>query len=351
MMKRLSAAVALSLVALVPLRADILEQVLVKVNGDIVTKSEFEQRQVAALRQRQDLAAASPDSPELKKAVAEITPELILSAVDELLLVQRGRELGYSMGDEQFQSILDNIKKENKLETEEQFQAALKQEGLTLAELRRSLERQMLISRVQQAEVMGKIAVTEEESKAYYEKHKDEFTTPSSITLREILIEVPSSDKGVNVGQEEEAKEKAEAIRKRLLDGEPFPRLAGDVSDAPSKANGGLIGPINSTDLAPVLRDMLRKMKVGDLTETIRTTRGFQILKLESRTEETVRSYDAARDDISDRVADEKRRGEMQRYIEKLRSQAIVNWKNEELKKAYEHALAERKARLDTTAR
>ncbi len=351
MFKTLSAVALLTLVALVPVRADILEQVLVKVNGDIVTKTEFEQRQVAALRQRQDLNAASPDSPELKKAVAEITPELILSAVDELLLVQRGRELGYALGDEQFASILDNIKKENKLETDEQFQAALKQEGLTLPELRRSLERQMLVSRVQQNEVMGKISVTEDEARAYYDKHKDQFTTPSSITLREILVEVPRSEKGVNVGLDEEAKAKAEDIRKRLLAGEPFPRLAADLSDASSKANGGQIGPFSSADLAPGLRDALRAMKVGDVTEVIRTTRGYQILKLESRTEETVRSFEAARDDISDRVAEEKRRGEMQKYVEKLRSQAIINWKNDELKKAYEQALTDRKARLETAAR
>lgn len=346
-----AAFVLLTLVVPPSAAADILEQVLVKVNGDILTKTEFEQRQVAALRQRQDLGPVSQDSPELRKAVAELTPELILSAVDELLLVQRGRELGYALGDEQFATILENIKKENKLETDEQFQAALKQEGLTLPDLRRSLERQMLISRVQQAEVMGKIAVTEEEAKAYYEKHKDQFTTPSALTLREILVEVPTSEKGVNVAQEDEAKEKIEGIRKRLLDGEPFARLAADLSDAPSKANGGLIGPINSSDLAPALGDMLRKLKPGELTETIRTTRGYQILKLEARTEETVRSFEAARDDISEKVAEEKRRGEMQKYLEKLRAQAIVSWKNDELRKAYEQALADRKARLDTTAR
>jgi peptidyl-prolyl cis-trans isomerase SurA len=347
MLKTLIATASLALVAFVPLRADIIEQVLVKVNGDIVTKTDFEQRQVSALRQRQDLQSTSPDSPELRKAVAEITPELILSAVDELLLVQRGRELGYALGDEQFASILENIKKENKLETDEQFQAALKQEGLTLPELRRSLERQMLVSRVQQTEVVGKIAVTEDEAKAYYEKHKDQFTTPAAITLREILIEVPSNEKGFNAARDEEAKAKAEAIHARLVAGEPFPRLAADLSDAPSKANGGLIGPLNSTDLAPALREMVTKMKPGDLTEVLRTTRGYQILKLESKTDETVKSFEAARTEIGDRVADEKRRGEMQKYIEKLRAQAIVSWKNDELKKAYEQALADRKARLD----
>jgi peptidyl-prolyl cis-trans isomerase SurA len=159
---------------------------------------------------------------------------------------------------------------------------------------------------------------------------------------------VPRNEKGINAAQDEEARAKAEDIRKRLLGGEPFPRLAADLSDAPSKANGGLIGPINSTDLAPALRDMVRKMKPGELTEIIRTTRGYQILKLESKTEETIRSFDAARTEIGDRVADEKRRGEMQKYIEKLRAQAIISWKNDELKKAYEQALAERKVRLDT---
>src|SRR5215475_14258546 len=95
------------------LRGEVLEQVLVKVNGDIVTKSDFERMQVEFLRQRPDLQNVTADSPELKKAVAESTPQLILSAVDELLLVQRGKELGYVMSDEQFKSVLDNIKKDN----------------------------------------------------------------------------------------------------------------------------------------------------------------------------------------------------------------------------------------------
>jgi parvulin-like peptidyl-prolyl isomerase len=350
MLKRSSAAALFVLVALVPVRADIIEQVLVKVNGDIVTKTEFEQRQVQALRQRPELANASPESAELKKAIAEVTPELILNAVDELLLIQRGREQGWTLGDEQFNSILENIRKENNITSDEQFQAALKQEGLTLPDLRKSLERQMLISRVQQQDVMSKIAVTEDEAQAFYAKNKEKFTTPSSITLREILVEVPTTEKGINAAKDDEAKAKAGDIRKRLLAGEPFPRLAADLSDAPSKANGGLIGPFNSTDLAPALLDRLKAMKPGDITEVTRSQRGYQILKLESRTQEQVLSFDEARTQISDAVAEEKRRGEMQRYVERLRAQAIIQWRNEELRKAYEQALADRKARLENTA-
>jgi peptidyl-prolyl cis-trans isomerase SurA len=349
MPKHIGAVAMLITIALIPARAEIIEQVLVKVNGDIITKTELEQRQIAVLRQRPEFANASPENEELKKAIAEITPELILAAVDELLLIQRGHELGYTLGDEQFKNIVENIKKENKIETEEQFQAALKQENLTMPELRKSLEKQMLVSRVQQNEVMGKIAVTEGEAKAYYEAHKRQFTTPSAITLREILVEVPATEKGVNAAQDDEAKAKAEDIRKRVLNGEPFARLAGDLSDAPSKANGGLIGPINRDEIAPALQKLIDSLKSGDITELIRTQRGYQLLKLESRTEEKIKTFDEAREDISDKVAEEKRRGELQKYLEKLRAQAIIQWKNEELRKAYEQALAGRKQKLAET--
>jgi parvulin-like peptidyl-prolyl isomerase len=205
----------------------------------------------------------------------------------------------------------------------------------------------MLETRVQQNEVLAKISVTEDEAHAYYDAHKNDFTTPSELMLREILITVPATDRGVNVAQDDAAKAKAEDIRHRLMAGEPFARLAGEVSDAASKANGGLIGPIKSDELAPALQTMLGKMNVGDVSEVIRTQRGYQLLAIESRTEQKVKNFDEARQDISDRIAEEKRRAETQKYIEKLRGSASITWHNDELKKAYEQALADRKKLLE----
>lgn len=344
MLKRIALAAVL---LAAPLQAEVIEQVLVKVNGDIVTKSDFERMQVDLLRQRPELQNVTPDSPELQKAVAESTPQLILNAVDELLLVQRGRELGYVMTDEQFKGVLDNIKKDNNIDTDEKFNEALRQEGMTLADLRRQLEKNMLESRVQQNEVLAKISVTEDEAHTYYDVHKNEFTTPSELMLREILIAVAATDRGVNVAEDDAAKAKAEDIRHRLMAGEPFARLAGEVSDAASKANGGLIGPIKSDELAPALQTMLGKMKVGEVSEVIRTQRGYQLLSVESRTEQKVKTFDEARQDISDKIAEEKRRAETQKYIERLRGSASITWHNDELKKAYEQALAERKKLLE----
>jgi len=328
------------------LRAQVVEQVLVKVNGDILTKTEFEQRQVAALRSRPEFAETSPSSLQLQRAIAEISPTLILDAVDELLLVQRGRELNFVLGDDQFKQILDNIKKQNNIEDEERFQAALKQEGLTLPDLRRNLERSMLVSQVQRADVMDKISVTDGESRAYYGEHAREFTTPSEVTLREILVAVPTSEQGVNVAQDDDARAQAEDIRSRIVAGEPFPRLAAEHSASPSKANGGLIGPIVSTELAPQLQQMLDRMKVGEMTAVLRTPQGYQILKLESRTDTKVRTFEEARQDIASRVAETKRKAELEKYLDRLREQASITWRNDELKKAYDLGLSRRRQGL-----
>jgi peptidyl-prolyl cis-trans isomerase SurA len=343
-----AAGLILALLFVAPLGAEIFEQVLVKVNGEIITKSEFEQRQVAELRNRPELGNVSPSSPQLRAAINEITPDLILDAVDELLLIQRGRELGYVMGDDQFNNILGTIKKQNNLEDDQKFQAALKQEGLTLADLRRNLERNMLVSQVQRAEVNDKISVNDEEARAYYAAHPREFTTPSELTLRELLIEVPTSARGLNVAQDDEAKAKVEELRKRVQNGEPFARLATEFSSSSSKANGGLIGPINHDELDPRLQKVLDAMQVGDVTEPLRTQRGYQLLKIETRSETKVKTFEQARGDIGNRVGETKRQAERLKYLDQLREQATITWRNDDLKKAYEQGLEKRRKQQQT---
>jgi len=324
------------------LRAEIIEQILVKVNGEIFTKTDLETRQISTLRGMG--REVDPSDAQLRTMLDEVTPDLLVNVVDEMLIVQRGRELGYKMSDDQFTNILDSIKKDNKIENDEQFQAALKQENMSLADLRKQLEKQMIVSRVQQNEVMGKIGVSDDEARRYYEGHKGEFTSPQTITLREVLVSNSSDGKTVNAGLDEQAREKVTKIRERALAGEPFDKLASELSDAPSKANAGLIGPLNLADVSSDLRKMIEGMKVGEITQPLRAARGYQILKLESMTPPQTRPFDEAKNDISNKVFTDKRKVEFNKYLDKLRGEAIIEWKNPEIKKAYDSGLEKAKA-------
>jgi peptidyl-prolyl cis-trans isomerase SurA len=335
---------AIILGALVPVaQSEILEQVLVKVNGEIFTKTDLEARQVTEIRQRGkaiDLSTAQGNE-ELRKAIAEVTPMLLVSVIDEMLIVQRGKELGYRVSEEQYKAILDNLKTQNKIETDEQLVAALKQENMTMADLRKSMEKNVIAQRVQQAEVFGRVAITDDEAHKYYDTHMAEFTTPSSVMLREIAVNVPTDARGVNAAADDAAKARAEEIRKRITGGEAFDKVAAEVSDSASKANGGLIGPLNVTDLSADFRKIIEGLKPGDMTSVIRTQRGYQILKLESATPTKILEFEKARDQISERVFTDKRRDEFQRYLVKLRAQAIIDWRNQDVKRAYEEGLAQ----------
>lgn len=316
------------------LRAEIIERVLVKVNTDILTQTDLEARQTAAIRARRENPQTMSNA-ELTKVLTEITPQVIVDAVDELLLLQRGRELGYHLTEEKFKQVLDNIKKENKIETEDQFQQALKNENMTLSELRSRLEKQMIIQQVQGNEVLGHISVSEAEAKAYYEAHTTEFTTPASVMLREILIPAPASS------QDPAPKAKADAVEARLQGGGSFEEAVAESSSAASKANGGLIGPINMNDLAPSLRKMIEPLGEGQITPVIRTQSGFQIFKVESVKASQILPWDQAREEIGNRVANTKQAAEFNRYMQKLRAQAVLDWKNPELKKMFEQKVAE----------
>jgi peptidyl-prolyl cis-trans isomerase SurA len=339
------AAVVLAAAAVAPIRAEIIEQVLVKINGEFITKTELEQRQVAALRQKMQGQQVAPEALKndetLKKALAEITPQLLVNAIDEMLLLQRGRELGLKLGDDQFKAVVANIRKEQGLTDDAKFAQALAQENMTMDDLRKQLERQMLIEQVQRQEVGSKLSITEEEARQYYAKHPEEFTEPAAVTLREIFMDVPGEAGGVNVAKDDEVKAQIEAVRARALKGEDFAKLAAEVSTSSSKANGGLIGPFSQEDMSPQLLALVEKMKPGDITSPIRTPKGYQLFKLETMKAQVLRPFESVGDLISEKVAGARTQVEMRKFLARLRSQAIIEWKNADLKKAYEKQLAE----------
>lgn len=324
----------------------ILEQVLVKVNGEIFTKTDLEQRQIEALRTANRQVNNPGDlknDASLKAALVELTPGLIVDAIDELLLVQRGKELGLQPNATQLKDTVERIKKQNNITTDAQFRTALQQSGMTYEEFEKNLEKEYTKERVKQQEIMTKIQLTEEESREYYRTHTKEFEKPAAISIRDIFIAVPTSVQGgqvvTNVAADDETAKKIADIRARLLKGEDFTKLVAEFSESPSKANGGLIGPINISELAPQVHELLDKMKIGDVSEPIHTPTGYQLIKLETRTAPTPEAFEAVRDDIANRIGSSRMDAEQKKYIDRLRAQAIIEWKNDELKKLYDRKL------------
>src|SRR5689334_14989681 len=92
--------------------SSIIQRVLLKVNGEFFTQKELEEKQIDRL---QETGKGTLQGDALAQAVTEIMPDLLVNAVDEILLLQRGRELAFHMSDDQFKDMVDSIKKDNNL--------------------------------------------------------------------------------------------------------------------------------------------------------------------------------------------------------------------------------------------
>lgn len=325
----------------------IVERVLVRVNGEIFTQSQLTNRQIGVLRDLKETATASTN---IEAELTRLTPDILVRAVDQLLIAQHGRELGMAFTEEQFRSAIENIKKQNQLD-DESLRRAMQQEGLTMEELRQNIEFSYLEQGVQQREIGPSMTITLEEQRQYYKRNASEFMTPLTVTLRELFINVPTqtqSGKEVfSVADDNAAKARVEELRTRATGGEDFAELVTANSDSATRASGGLIGPLNVADLSDTLKELVSKLEPGGISEPIRTQRGYQIFKLETRSEPAVRPFDDVRREIENAIRNERLEPETRRLLARLRSQAVIEWKDEALRQLYEKRVSEEEAAVN----
>jgi peptidyl-prolyl cis-trans isomerase SurA len=290
------------------LGAETIERVVAKVNGQIITLSEFQARQIAAAQ------AARVDPAGIGLFLRQNNAKILQEAVDELLILQKAEDAGQKMRPEVVDEVIDSIKKENNITSEDQFQQALEREGLSFGELRQNIERSMTKRMIVGRDIEPKIAPTETEIKAEYEKLKGtDFTKPPTVTLQEILVKEDAG--GLPLAQELLARARA---------GEDFQQLARQHSAAPSRANGGDIGQIAKGDMNPALEKIAFQLPVGGVSEPTKVAEGYRIVKLVAKTDGSTTPYDAAKDRVRDKIMLSRYEKEYDNYMTELRKGASI---------------------------
>jgi parvulin-like peptidyl-prolyl isomerase len=287
--------------------AELLERVIVRVNGDIITLSEFEARQIAAVQ----AARVGPDG--IETYLRENNARILQDAVDDLLLVQRADEVGLRLRPEYINEVIEGIKKENNIKDDGELQAQLRREGMSIDDLKRNIQRSILRRQVLSRDLEGKFTVTEAEARAEYEAKKaTEFTRRASVTLQEIVL-------GPEQG------ELARQLAARLRAGEDFAALAKQHSKGATAAAGGDLGRLQRGDLAPQLESVAFALEKGAVSEPIPTADGFRILRVGERTEEGVAPFEQVRTEITKRLTQERSAKGYEEYMEGLRKTASVH--------------------------
>lgn len=304
-----------------PDTAGVIEEIVAKVNGDIITRTELERarRQFESeLRQRRVTGA------QLTEMVAKKDADGLRDRVDQLLLVQKGKELNINVDPEVIKYIA-KLQAESGLADTDKFQAYIREQlQIPFEDYKQEIRNGMLTQRVIGQEVGSRINVPRAELQKYYEDHKSEFVRKEEVVLREILISTEGKDAAGKAAAEKKAKDLVFRARK----GEKFGELAKDNSDAVTAKEYGDLGAWPRGQLAKNIEDLVFGHDRGYVTDPISAANGFLILKVEEKHQAGQAPFEEVENDVREKLYAPRMEPAVREYLTKLRRDAFLEIKD-----------------------
>jgi peptidyl-prolyl cis-trans isomerase SurA len=254
------------------LRATVIEQVIVVIDGEPYTLSDI--KEYAKVRMGREFASGDLNP------LAAPDREVLEQFITEKLLAEEVKKAGIRVSDQDVDQYIKQIKERNRI-TDNDLQAALTREGVTLEKYRASISAEIEKSEIINRQVRTRVNITPEDIERYYELNQRKFRTEERVRLRHILLSLPRE---APAAREEAALEKAREIRRRALSGEDFAGLARSHSDGAGAADGGDIGWMKRGALLTEIEDVaFQKLSAGEVSEPLRTGLGYHVIKLENK--------------------------------------------------------------------
>jgi parvulin-like peptidyl-prolyl isomerase len=299
----------------------VVEEIAAKVNGDIVTRGELEKKtaDAEAEARHQGLSGAR-----LADAMREFKQNLLMQEIDQLLLVQKAKDLNISVDNEIAKRLAD-IQVQNKKPNPDEFQAWIREQtGMSFEDFKDRLKREALTQRVIGQEVMRQIVIPEPDMQKYYDEHKKDFVREEQVFISQILI----STEGKNPQQAAAAEKKAADIVAKAKKGDKFSDLARDNSDDVETAKaGGYVGAIKRGFMEKSLEDVTFAGKKNDVIGPIKRPTGFLILKVEEHYNQGQASFEEVKNEIQDVLSRPKVDAKAREFLSKLREEAFLQIK------------------------
>ena len=321
-MSRSSQAGVATALLLLPLlvRAELVDRVAAVVNNDIITLSELQKRAAPEITR----VAQESSGTERSQKQSVVMKKALDAMIDEKLVDSELRELKVSISDKEVEAAVEEVKKSYNL-TEEQLSEAVAKEGLTLAEYREQMRKQIARYKLINEKVRKNIKVSDADVKSEYDRMMRSEGEDYEVHIRHILIAVP---RNAPQAQVEEARRKAVAIAVEARQpGVDFAELAKKRSEGSSSSDGGDLGFFKRGTMVPEFEKVAFSLKTGEVSEPVRTQFGWHVLKLEEIRKLGMKPLVEVRPEIEERLRRQQAERLTTQYMETLRQAAVVEKK------------------------
>jgi len=250
----------------------VLDRIVAVVNDEVITRAELDARVRFAIKQLAHQGTPQPPLPELERQVLE-------RLVNDRVLLQFAKTTGLRVDDAEIDRALNRIAEDNKLSLE-QLRQTLEKDGVPFAKFRGDIQTEIVLSRLREREIDSKIAITEGEIENVISQQQSQQGRPDEYNLSHIIVAVPEN---ASPEQIQSRRARAEQAHAQLKQGADFRQVAAAFSDAPDALEGGALGWRQETRLPSIYVERLRTMRVGELSDVLRSPNGFHVLKLNDK--------------------------------------------------------------------
>jgi parvulin-like peptidyl-prolyl isomerase len=298
----------------------VVDQVVARVNGDIVSQDELNRSSREVLGQ---LRTDGETGAKLEQDYQDRQKNILRDRIDELLLVQKANDLNIKV-DAEVTKYMTGLQRQFGITDPDKFHEYIRQQsGMSFEDFLSETKNSMLTRQVIGEEVGRKINIPDKEVEAYYNAHKSDFMKDERVYLSEILI----STEGKDAAGIAAAEKKANQLALDASRGQRFSDLARDNSDANTAKAGGVLGSYKKGDLAKQFEDAVWNLPKGGVSKPIRMATGFEVFKVDDHTKAGLESLAEAKPEIENVLYPPKMQPMVRQYLTQLRKTAYLQIK------------------------
>ena len=290
--------------------ADVVEEIYAVVNDEAITGTELRQFEAEMVRSLQ----AQFEGENLEQALQEFKKGLLDKFIEQKLLLSKIKEKNYDV-DSDVELIIQEIRKQNNIASEEDLKSALQAEGIEYAAWKDQWKERRKQERLVWDEVGSKIKIDNPQIMEYYRKNVEQFSVPAEFTLNCIYLKKSEDDA--------RPQEKMDQITAELKPG-LFEEVAKKHSELPDAEKNILLGKFKEGELDKNLEAAALQLKKDEYSDWIETENGWYIIQLTEFSAARVREVKDVREDIIQKLREEQQQVKLKDYLEQLKKDSYI---------------------------
>jgi len=295
---------------------EVVERIVALVNNQVITLSELDEMGKPVLDQVRQTGLPAEREERLKKARREVLGHLIESK----LLEEEMKKRKIEVPDRDVDAAIQDVLKSSNL-TEDALKKTLAREGMTYASYRQKIRDELGKMRLVSREIKSKIVIEDEDVRKRYQENPEKYSEPLEVQIQQVFFPLP---KNATNDQVAAVQREASTILERARRGDDFTQLAKVYSRGPEASEGGVLGYFKKHELVREVEEAGFKLKPGEISDLVRSSAGFHILKVLDRKGGELRPFAEVQNRIREEAMQEESEKKFNEWMTDLKSKAYI---------------------------